>query len=145
MQAGTSWTSRSASRKGETYFPEANQTTSQEASKEYALGGTGNYFQKKSGRESVGMKVLTRGESQAKKAKHQTKDHIGVVGTLNISEMQLKSMKSSDGLQKIRHGKGILSTDDRFFVRSDDTTQENLGAICDTAQTTSKEKSRQFN
>jgi hypothetical protein len=61
-----------------------------------------------------------------------------------MSEMQIKSMKSTDDLQKMGHEKGVLSTDDRFFVRSGETTKENLGALVDTAQTTIREKSWKF-
>jgi hypothetical protein len=63
---------------------------------------------------------------------------------VNISEMNIISMKSTDGLKKMGHEKGMLSTDDILFVRSDDTTQENFGALGETARTNFREKSWKF-
>jgi hypothetical protein len=63
---------------------------------------------------------------------------------VNISEMNKISMKSTDGLQKFGHEKEMLSTDDRFFGRSDETTKENFGALGDTARTNFREKSWKF-
>lgn len=62
-----------------------------------------------------------------------------------MSEMNIISMKSTDGLRKMGHEKGMLSTDDRLFVRSDETTEENFGALGDTARTNFREKSWKFN